>query len=146
LIYTDPEIAEQLTDEALGFALTRGSGKKVSFTCSNCGTKFMQVVCNAVYTGTACPICSGRYSYPERVMTALLITYCVDFQRQVTFKWSNGKRYDFYAGGAIIETHGMQRYRDLSQYFKNGRIEHDNDIVKRDLAINNSISNYRNAP
>lgn|GEM_PF-4546029 len=70
----------------------------------------------------------------------------IKFKWEKSFRWSHGKRYDFYLPSlnAIIEIHGRQHY-DGGFERLGGRTfeeEQENDRLKEELAKDNGIENY----
>jgi ribosomal protein S27E len=124
---------------------TRGSGDRVDVKCTRCGNKKC-VSINDVYSRKSIRcICGDGFSYPEKLIFSVLKQLNEDFETEYSPKWSNNKRYDFYIPSlnAIIETHGMQHYRDSSGvYIKNLKDEQENDAIKKNLALLNGISAY----
>lgn len=153
---TNPEIAKLLTDQEVGFRVSKGSKERVNFTCSRCGTVHYKRVNNVFWKGLSCNACSDGLSYPEKFLYNILTQLKVLFETQKEFDWSkytgenkklNGsKKYDFYINNlnTIIETHGGQHY--LKGFEKFGRRsfkdEVENDSIKENLAKENGVTNY----
>lgn len=140
---THPEIAKLLKDPQRGYEVTYGITKNEEFVCNECGYSEPKIISNVVKRGFSCPKCSDGISYPEKFMFNVLEQLGVDFEKQKTFKWSNGKKYDFYIPSlnCIIETHGGQHYTGKFS----GKLldkEFEIDVVKKDLAIEKGIENY----
>ncbi|TVY09940.1 zinc-ribbon domain-containing protein [Paenibacillus cremeus] len=124
------------------------SQQKAWFLCSNCGLPFeLKVQIRTLYN-VGCPFCSDSISYPEKFITSLLRQLNVQFEKEKIFKWSSGKRYDFYFKvnqvDVLLETHGLQHYE---KGFANvgGRTleqEIENDKMKKRLAEENEINKY----
>lgn len=141
---TNPELASLLANPEDGYKYTQGSKQKVDWECPNCSEiikekSITDINCHRL----ACITCSDGFSYPEKVMWSLLNYLNVDIVRQKQFKWSDGKRYDFYIPSLnmIIETHGIQHFKESNR----GRTleeEQENDRRKRELALQNGIVNY----
>ena len=62
------------------------------------------------------------------------------------FDWSNNKRYDIYIPSLsmIIENHGLQHYKGGFEAYGGRTLEEEqeNDIYKKNLALNNDIKHY----
>ena len=121
--------------------------QKIDFVCPDCGRHHTKAI-GTVYTchNLSCP-CQDGWSYPNKFMHSVLEQIGVNFETEKSFDWSKGRIYDDYIehnGLKIItEQHGKQHYeREIN---KNGRTikeEQENDKIKHDLAIQNSIDYY----
>ena len=60
------------------------------------------------------------------------------------FSWCDKYKYDFYLEdyNIIIETHGIQHYREKASWGKESEIQKQNDNYKRQLALNNNVNIY----
>lgn len=144
---TNPQIAELLIDEDIGYEVTSGTHKKADFRCKHCGTIVKdQYIRKVVKNGLKCPVCSDGISYPEKFMSCLLNQLNVFYVRDGCLPWSNTYRYDFYIekSSMIIETHGAQHYSEEKMFSKSSRkiSEKENDLIKKNMAIDNGIENY----
>ena len=142
---TAPHIANLLLYPEHGYNLSLGSHKKDYFICPYCGTKMYKIVRNVHRYGLGCSVCSDGISYPEKVVANLLTQLNMDFIYDSSYEWSNNKRYDFYVEhlSLIIETHGLQHYEDKKMFNKkSGYSEKENDIYKKEIAMQNGIQNY----
>lgn len=132
------------------------SNKKVKLICSDCHAEKEMVVYSFVRRGLQCS-CGDSNSYPNKYIHNILTQLNVGFKPETSFDWAiignssnkkvNGKKiYDYYVPSinCIIENHGMQHYdgsfeshggRDLKE-------EQENDLLKRELALNNGIKHY----
>ena len=126
---------------------TRGSGKKITVECPDCGKETKRKISSILYYRSICCICGDGFSYPEKFMYSVLEQIGVNFIIQLsktTFKWCEKYRYDFYIPSMkmIIEVHGGQHYSGVS----NSKLTLDEikniDIVKEDLAKENGIKEY----
>lgn len=81
-------------------------------------------------------------SIPEGIMKDILEQLEINFTQEVSFPWSNKKRYDFYLPeyNCIIETHGNQHY--IGGFYQTLEEIQENDIIKEELALNNGIKFY----
>lgn len=152
---THPEIADLLVDKEIGNKVTQGSNRACSFSCRDCRHTKITMVCTVVRNGFACPLCSDGISYPEKFVASLLNQVDEKFNRSRVFEWSKNtihtnhvldgnKIYDFFIPSlnCIIETHGRQHYDDKNQFEKTYEEEHENDLIKRNLAKQNGIEKY----
>lgn len=123
---------------------TKASNQKIEVACPDCGVKKSIAICD-IYTkkSISCTNCGDGVSYPEKFMMNVLNQLCVEFKRQYSPEWIKNKLYDFYLPkyNIIIETHGKQHY----EYSGRGRSlaeEQENDKYKRELALENCVSEY----
>jgi hypothetical protein len=140
---THPKIAKLLKNPDIGYELTHGSNKKVSFICPYCSNEKSKSPMTIVRQGFGCTKCGDGVTFPEKVMFSFLEQLNVRFESQKKFDWSEKKIYDFYLPdfNSIIETHGEQHYR----YTGRGKTvadEQKNDAIKESLAMKNGLDNY----
>lgn len=135
-------------DEEFAKTHTNGTDIKGRFICRDCGeSKFVVIYSVISNMSIGCKLCSDGISYPEKFMINVLEQLNIRFITQLTkttFEWCNDKRYDFYLPdySCIIETHGLQHYKEANR-FKNTLTEtQENDKYKKELAINNGIEYY----
>ncbi|WP_186321353.1 zinc-ribbon domain-containing protein [Bacillus sp. FJAT-22090] len=143
---TNPQLASLLANPQDGYKYTQMSNEKVDWKCLECNTIIINKSPNSVSNGLRCQSCSDGMSFPEKVIYNTLKTLKISFKKEMSFKWSEGKRYDFYLFDydTIIETHGEQ-HKEGGFESMGGRTleeEQENDKYKREIAINNNISNY----
>lgn len=85
-------------------------------------------------------------SYPEKFMYSVLEQTEVNFERELSFRWSKGRRYDFYipSFNCIIETHGAQHYTGSFETIGGRSLieEIENDENKMQMANLNGIDLY----
>ena len=140
---TNPELAILLVDQNDGYKYSKSSSKKLKWRCPHCNleTKLLSPDYILKY-GLHCTRCSDGFSYPNKFIFNLLSELHVNFTPEKIFSWSEHKIYDFYLPdyNCIIEAHGMQHYKDC--YFTNYKNVNQNDIIKRNLAIDNGIDKY----
>lgn len=124
------------------------SGKKITVKCPHCG-EMKHITPNNLYTkrSISCQKCSDGIKYPEKFMMGVLNQLGVEYTSQLTkkdFKWCSNKKYDFYVPilNAIIETHGRQHYEEVKGFKRTLEEEQENDRIKKELALNNNISEY----
>lgn len=137
------------------FKYTVGSGRRVGFICPDCRNHYSRAIRYAVEHNFSCPYCGDGKSYPEKYIAEFLTQikklHNINFIPEKTFSWSvdkNDKRkkrvYDFYVDSEIpilIEVHGRQHFQYGFDCF-GGRTsdeEHQNDVLKYNLALNNGI-------
>ena len=124
----------------------RSSSKKIIVTCPNCG-KQKQITPNKIYTrkSIGCS-CGDKISYPEKFFISILNQLDIKYITQLSKKdmvWIDNQRYDFYLidYNTIIEIHGEQHYK-YTGFNRTLQEEQQNDKLKKELALNNGISNY----
>ena len=133
-------------DEAKKY--TKSSSQEIYPKCPHCGKiKSSKMKINTIdaMNGIGCD-CGDGVSFPEKYLSNLLDQLQVKYIRELTkshFSWCDKYRYDFYLidYNIIIETHGMQHYKDT----KFGRTlveEQENDRIKEKLAKENGITEY----
>lgn len=124
-----------------------GSHKKVEFVCPDCKKETIRMIKLVTRNGYNCPYCKDTLSYPEKYLRNFISQLKIEYEVEKKFYWSNNKRYDFYIPSinCIIETNGSQHYQERGFSHVGGRTlkeEQENDIYKKNLAINNGIINY----
>jgi len=144
---TNTELAKLLNDSNDAYLYSQGSEHKVDWKCNTCGSVIRNKRINMVNNhGLKCPICIDTTPFPEKVIFSLLMNFRMYFETEKTFKWSNNKRYDFYIPelNCIIETHGMQHYKDSFKALSGRSLEDEqmNDRLKEKLAKENGIEHY----
>ena len=124
---------------------TRGSRKRINMACPNCGHSKNIAIYNIINNkANCCTVCGDGVSYPEKFMNSVLRQIKIEFETQKVFKWAKDKRYDFYIPNMnmIIETHGIQHYKESGFKDINLKEEQENDILKKELALKNGIKKY----
>lgn len=121
------------------------SNKKIELVCPECGKAKKVTIDKLTSRGFRCSYCSDGVSMPEKIMINILNELNLKFEVQKKFEWATDKYYDFYVNelNMIIETHGIQHYH--RQIHPNGRTvdeEIENDLKKKQLALDNGIKNY----
>lgn len=124
---------------------------KMEFYCTDCGHNFKRLP-EVVLRGTACPLCKDCISFNNRLLRIMLSELKVDnFDYEISFEWSEGKRYDAYftknedgkKQEYVIEAQGQQHYRDAC--FKGTKKKillkntQNNDYKKYELAISHGL-------
>lgn len=120
-----------------------GSGKKIEVKCPHCGEQKLVRVFHLTKQGVGCRTCTDQVSTSEKFMINILQQIGLNFEREYSPNWSNGKRYDFYLKdlNLIIETHGEQHYRKNGWGVPLEEIQ-QNDKYKRELALSHGIKHY----
>ena len=133
------------------------SGKVVWFKCPLCGYERCTTIDKAFGRGHySCPCCDDGVSYNNKfiynVLHQLSLRKGLKFESEKIFEWStrldgghSKKIYDFYINtyNIIIEAHGAQHYQDNTFVYLGGKTlqqEQENDLLKRNLAISNGVS------
>ena len=133
-------------DEAKKY--TKSSSQEIYPKCPHCGKiKSSKMKINTIYAmnGIGCD-CGDGVSFPEKYLSNLLDQLQVKYIRELTknhFSWCDKYRYDFYLidYNIIIETHGMQHYKDTN-FGRTLVEEQENDRIKEKLAKENGITEY----
>lgn len=157
--YLYPEIAKMIVCYENGnkiknidlFTLAPKVKNKFYLKCNKCGNVNTKPISlnNVTKQGFTCDRCSDGISIPEKFMSNILkqlnVEYINEFGKNNVTWIKDRRRYDFYIPplNMIIETHGEQHYKE------NKRVEsrtldeeQENDIIKKELALNNGIENY----
>jgi len=132
------------------YNINYGSSSKIWIICQNCGNEKQIKPEKFVSRGLSCSKCSDGVSYGEKIMFSVLQQLNLEFQTQLsktTFKWCESKeynyRYDFYFNyngeNIIIEIHGIQHYKELSNNWGSFLDIKVNDNHKRETALLNGI-------
>ena len=134
--------AQYLSEEQMKMIMPM-SNKKIGIQCPNCGSVKNTSPNNLFHNGFCCDKCSDGVSYPEKFMMSLLNQLHIDYHKEYSPNWANGKIYDFYLSdyNCIVETHGIQHY-EASNRGRNLTKEQANDLYKKELAMQNGISYY----
>ena len=148
---TAPWMIEYFVDEEDGYKYTKTSGQKILCECPNCKTKKKIIISNLYSKKFSCQICGDGISYPEKVMNNVLQqlkedNQLRDFNWQLTKRkeiWCDKYRYDFSfeldCEKYIIETHGIQHYKNSTDFKISLEQTQENDKYKKELAIANKI-------
>lgn len=164
ILYFDENIANQIyKDEFNNYinlkTIHPNSTSRFYFKCKHCGKVSSKTyrLTDIYQDGYSCEYCSDGVSIPEKFMSNTLKQLNIEYITQKSFKWSyilskNTKRkkiYDFYIPdlNMIIETHGLQHYEELNKNnnkskFKKLKCEQENDKIKKELSLDNGITNY----
>lgn len=122
--------------------------KKILLHCPDCKRSKNISPHTLCQCGFGC-VCGDGFSYPEKFLYNILEQLGINFKWHKTFNWSKNtkqgtKIYDFYLKeyNMIIETHGLQHYKESMRSFKSLQEEQINDLFKKELALSNNIQNY----
>lgn len=155
---THPHLVQYFINIEDAYKYNHGSEVKVVVFCPNCRTKKDIMISNLCKRGFKCDLCNSNKSLGEVIMFNVLTQLNINFDNEITFDWSKNvqvdnpklcgnKRYDFYLNNynILIETHGMQHYEGGFERIKSNKKvktvqeEHDNDEIKKQLALENGI-------
>lgn len=139
---THPHLVKYFVNKEDVYNYTYGSGKYVKVCCPYCGTEKNIRISHLTSHGLMCTTCGDGVSYPEKIIGLLLKDLKLDYKKQYKFDGYKYK-YDFLVNKCIIEVHGIQHYigwNGFSNYVK----EHENDLVKYDLAVLNGYEYNKN--
>lgn len=144
---THPQFIKYFVNIEDVYNYSYGSEDNIKLKCPNCKeVKFMTLsnLTSKYKNGFTCNSCSSNTSTPERFIYALLTMLNEDFITQYCPKWAVRKKYDFYIPSLnmIIETHGLQHYKEANRFKRSLSKEQENDKLKRELALNNGIKHY----
>lgn len=147
LYTTDHWMVELGVDEEFAKTHTKGSNKKSPLKCPDCGSVFKKQLYQIYENKSISCFCGDSISYPEKIMTSVLSQLKLNFKMQLNksdFKWCGKYKYDFLIDDDIIvETHGLQHYKDSSGVYKRTlKEEQENDKFKERLALVNEIKEY----
>lgn len=152
---THPHLVKYFVDIEDVYKYSWGSRQYVWIKCIDCNQKKFMKICNFTRHESVGCLCSDGYSYPEKVLFSVFKQIHLILSHDTTFEWSKNikhenpklcgdKRYDFYIIplNYIIETHGGGHYLENGFITLGGKTleeEQENDILKKELAINNGI-------
>lgn len=145
---THPELASMLKNKDDGYRYNAGSNVKLLWICPDCGNERLISPNKMTTQKHYCTVCNNDKSYPEKFISNLLNQFCIHFEKEKMFYWSNNKRYDFYIPihNCIIEVHGKQHYSNSDFSYLSGRTfaeEQYNDDDKEFYAKEfGNVSNY----
>lgn len=131
------------------YKIATHSNEKYYFKCINCEqfNSNKKNINDVIRRNFSCEYCSDGISIPEKFMANVLNQLNIDFITQPgkkTFDWCKNYRYDFYIPSLniIIETHGLQHYKNTKGSWKSLDEEKNNDNHKKELALSNGIEKY----
>jgi len=139
-----PDLIKYFKNKEDAFKYTIHSDRMISVVCPDCGFGKNIMIGRLTNRGISCPKCGDGVSYPEKFISNILDQLTTKFEFHKRFDWSNNKEYDFYIPilNIIIETHGLQHYKETSWISVGGRTleaEQENDILKKELALKNNF-------
>lgn len=150
---THPHLVKYFVNTEDSYTHTYRSGIKVKTKCPDCGYEKEMLISNLTKRGYSC-VCMGGASFPNKVITSILMQLNIKYECEKTFDWAvvkhnkyesvNGtKFYDHYIPSlkCIIENHGIQHYENRWSD-KPLQEEQENDKIKRKLALANGIKYY----
>lgn len=137
-----------LSSQCIPLEEYKGQDTEIRFKCLVCGEVFTQTpkkFLNQLKTSNKpCPRCGETVSFPEKFFYSFLKQLNCDFVYQYNRSnggdWCKNYLYDFYIPSEklIIETHGLQHYRQTT--FGNIDEIQENDQNKMELAIRNNVN------
>lgn len=147
ILVTHPHLIKFLVNKDDGLKYSVGSTKKIVLKCIDCGFEKEKSIYDWVKKGFGCPRCSDGVSYPEKFLFGFVEQLNLLFQTQLsktTFKWCKNYKYDFYIPNlnCIIETHGLQHYKEKDNNWDSLKKIQQNDKNKEQLAKENGIKYY----
>lgn len=140
-----PDLIKYFKDEKESDIFSVGSHKKVTMKCPNCGEEKVMMITDLTRAPFSCKRCSDGISRAEKYMYCLLNEIGVEFQTQKKFEWLDNRYYDFYipSKNLILELMGGFHFRQSSITTRRTlKEEQENDIFKKEKAIENGISSY----
>jgi|SRR5699024_6036414 len=120
-IYSIESLRPYIVDKEEAKTVSKSSNrKKIKVRCDNCNREKLMTPNKLTDRGFSCNFCSSNISYPELFMMAYLEVKGIKYEYQKVFKDLPNRRFDFYLpeSNMVIETHGIQHYKD-SGYLKN---------------------------
>lgn len=141
---TSAETAMLLTNSEDGYIVTKGSGKKKSFTCPLCGKSQQKIVKNVVNRGLQCSFCSDGISYPNKFCRAFLDQLPIDdYDVEWQPAWAKPYLYDNYFKYNnvcyIVEADGNLHYSDKNEFGVSSDERRKADNIKNQLAKDNNV-------
>lgn len=144
---TNPHLAKHLLNRDDGYMYTQASDKILDWRCIECENVIKDKKIYDIYrNGLSCPSCSDGLPFTEKVVYNMLKQLEENFNWEKTFDWLPNKRYDFYVPdkNIIIEVHGGQHYTNGFESLGGDTLKKvkENDKLKEEKAVENSINNY----
>ena len=135
-----PELVRYFYDKKEADNVFHSSGKKVELICPDCGLKKTKkiTIANLANQGFSCDYCSDGISTPEKFAIYFFKEMGLPVERQYSPDWAGKFKYDFFIKDKIIETHGMQHYKNVNMW-RRFEDEKENDKKKYKMAIENGI-------
>jgi ribosomal protein S27E len=119
MAHQHPEYIQYFVNKNEAYELAAQSNKKVKLKCPKCGAEKEMIVGNLHKRGFSCDVCGTGKSFPERFVASILVGNQIQYETQYSPVWAEGRRYDFYLPdyNLIIETHGVQHYKDANNFY-----------------------------
>lgn len=114
------------------------SANKYYFNCNICKNEFYSAL-RHISNGKWCPHCKHK---TELKLFEWLKEKYPNVQKQITFDWSQKKRYDFVINNIIIELDGPQHFKQISNW-QSPEENQINDTLKNKLANDNGYRMIR---
>lgn len=140
---TDPVFAKWIVNDSDIISHTRNTNKQLLLRCPVCGREFMGIP-NRYKLIPSC-VCNDHISYPEKIMSSILIQLKIDYIYQLNkrhFDWCDSYKYDFYFEYKfkkyIIEMDGSFHYMDNYKNKTSLKESMEIDKNKDRLAISNN--------
>lgn len=157
-----PDLIKYFENEDEACIYGPGSNAYTNFVCPICKSKYTRRISHIADFGLSCKKCGDHISYSNKLIYELLSQLNknnqFDIMPEYIFDWSaksvcdynnklsGEKRYDFVVkindDIIIIENHGMQHYEEINFFERDYKTEHENDMFKYNLAINNNIQKH----
>ena len=120
-----------------------GSGKTYKWKCPSCGKRFNKRILDVAQSGMSCDLCSSSFSKNERLVSIILTKIKEDYVTQKEFNECKLKQplpFDFYLPqyNMVIETHGMQHYKEV-KFYKTNEHTLKSDRIKKKYCKDNNI-------
>ena len=146
-----PEILDYLVNKNDRW-LASQSSKRIEIFCPECNNIFTRQVMNIFNRSAVCPKCSCGRSFPNRIGSAILNYFNMDYIPEKTFDWAisengNSLKYDFFLTkfNCILELDGGQHKKFIPKFHKN-KFEYEKqvrrDLLKENLALENGIEAF----
>lgn len=129
-LYSIERIRPYIVDIEEAKTISSKSGKEVEFKCPECEQKKSMKPLTLMNQGFSCPKCSISISYPELLFKSVNDYFNKGFIPEQKLP-NSSLRFDFvnYKTKVIVETHGIQHYKDNA--FFNHKHTIESDIAKR---------------
>ena len=152
LATTDPWMVQYLKDKNVATKYTAKSGKETICKCPVCGKEKVMTFEVLHRYGFRCDYCSDKISYPNKLMTAVLLQLesfgiIKNYKREYKSKWTQGYFYDHYFlfndRDILVEMDGGFHYRDNTLSKQDVSYSQERDRIKNELAIDNGFELVR---
>lgn len=152
LATTDPWMVQYLKNKDDAMKHTAKSGKETICKCPVCGREKCMTFEVLHRYGFRCDYCSDKISYPNKLMTAILLQLenekiIKNYKREYKAEWTQGCFYDHYFmfgnENILIEMDGGFHYRDNTLTKQDVSYAQKRDKMKNELALNNNFKLFR---